>query len=154
MQKNIYSRIKGLYRKLVEAQMKRVGELDWLGYSLVPHSFFEDSSQYGSDGINLTAQNSLLNSGQDNQNDMGQIDSEIVHTFETGSPIYALQNDENRTIDDQTDNEITIDNAECITESGRRSRKRLTYQSEADYHKLLMTKKEEEYALKFQFMRE
>ncbi|GBP13518.1 hypothetical protein EVAR_6872_1 [Eumeta japonica] len=152
---------------------KRVSELDWLVYSLVSHSFFEDSSQYDSDGINLTAQNSLLNSGQDKQNDMGQIDSQIVNTFETGSPIHVLQNDERRTIDDQTDNEITIDIAECITEnrpvrvtasgsnenritnqSVRRGRRRLAYQSEADYHKLLMKKKEEEYALKFQFMRE
>ncbi|GBP30535.1 hypothetical protein EVAR_94715_1 [Eumeta japonica] len=105
---------------------KRVIELDWLIYSLVPHSFFEDGSQYDSDGTNLTAQNIFLNSGQDNQNDMGQIDSEIVNTFETGSPIY----------------------------SGRRSRRRLTYQSEVDYHKFLIKKKEEEYTLKFQLMRE
>ncbi|GBP35425.1 hypothetical protein EVAR_94876_1 [Eumeta japonica] len=38
--------------------------------------------------------------------------------------------------------------------SGRRRKRRLTYQTELEYHKLLIKKKEEEYNLKFQLMRE
>ncbi|GBP20840.1 hypothetical protein EVAR_80657_1 [Eumeta japonica] len=97
-QKNIFAHQRAASQTGGGTNEKRVSQLDWLVYSLVPHSFFEDSSQYDSDEIN---------------NDMGQIDSEIVNTIETGSlnnnrlvRVTASGSNENRIADEAHPQEI------------------------------------------------